>query len=446
MQHDRSRPAPAARRAPRTTRKSRFVRSGLLFAGLFATGAVHAVDFGPFSLTGFGKAEAGWVSNYCDTCQREPGEDRQRKWADDLVYGKHYGSEFLHGWLFQPNLGVKFDLPRGFKISANLSQRWRDGDPDFPGYLYDRSITLKHEDYGALQIGAFTSRTWAFADYPYATDIGQSPAFSDSGAGYGLLTHAIRYTSRIFDVAEGDMVLELTWDQGNTDFEINKPRLLEFWLHYGSEKLRLEAMVQDTRNGRPTAFGHGPFTSLTGNPADDAKLGSSAQGIAMLLAKYQLDPRWELSGGIRFNRWSGAYAVQTGGDQWNAMFNVDWGGYDANGMPNPGYAARSTDFMAGARYRLDSHWTALVGTTYLGKATTDNPSERGQDNWALFGSAGLNYDFGNGVQVYGSLNAVKYGHKGFAPLSMPAHSAFSEIDSRVTDRGNWLKFGTIFVF
>ena len=269
----------------------------------------------------------------------------------------------------------------------------------------------------------------------YATDIGMSPAFSDSGAGYGLLTSAVRYTSRILDVAEGDMVLEVTWDQGDTAFKRNKPMLLEYWLHYGLGPLSLEGMIQQSENGRPTAFSHGPFTALTSDPADDGKLGGSSQSIVMLLAKYQLNSRIELSGGIRLNRWSGAYAVQTSGLLWNAMFNVDWGGFDANGVPNPGYAARTKDVMLGMRYRMDK-WTA----------STNNPSDRGQRNTALFTSAGLNYNFGEGIQFYGSVNAVKYRQKGFAPLSMPGHSAFSNVDSRVADRGNWLTLGALYVF
>ena len=445
MQHDSSRPASTACRPARADRTRPLVRTGALVLGLAAAGAAHAFEYGPFTLTGFAKSEIGWGSNMCDLCQREPGEDRHRKWADDLVYGKKFGADDTNGTLIQPNIGAKFDLPRGFKLSGLWSQRYRDGKPDFEGVLYELNATLQHEDYGTLQIGKFPSRTWAMADYPYATDIGMSPAFSDSGAGYGLLTSAVRYTSRILDVAEGDMVLEVTWDQGDTAFKRNKPMLLEYWLHYGLGPLSLEGMIQQSENGRPTAFSHGPFTALTSDPADDGKLGGSSQSIVMLLAKYQLNSRIELSGGIRLNRWSGAYAVQTSGLLWNAMFNVDWGGFDANGVPNPGYAARTKDVMLGMRYRMDK-WTASTGLTHLGRASTNNPSDRGQRNTALFTSAGLNYNFGEGIQFYGSVNAVKYRQKGFAPLSMPGHSAFSNVDSRVADRGNWLTLGALYVF
>lgn len=448
MSYLRSRPAPAVRRvarSPGAAPRGMLRASFLLCASLALSGAAQAFDAGPFSLTGFVKAEVGRGSNICDNCQREPGEDRQRFWADPLAYGRHYGTETTHTVLFQPYLGAKFDLPRGWKLQGMLSQRFRDGNADFPGFLYEASVSLQHEDYGTLQAGKFVSRTWAFADYPYASDIGLSPAFSDSGAGYGLLTNAVRYTSRTIDFAEGDLVLEFTWDRGDTAFKIHKPRLFEYWVHYGRDRLRLDAMIQDSRNGRPTAFSHGPFSALTADAADDPKLGESSQGVVLLLAKYQYTPSLEFSGGVRFNRWSGAYAVQTSGNLWNAMFNVDWGGVDANGNPNPGYPARSRDVMVGVRYQFD-RWTASAGLAYLGKASTANPSERGQSNSALFESAGLKYDVGRGLQLYGSINAVHYDHKGLAPLSMPSHSAFSNVDSRIADQGNWLILGALYTF
>jgi long-subunit fatty acid transport protein len=170
--------------------------------------------------------------------------------------------------------------------------------------------------------------------------------------------------------------------------------------------------------------------------------------MAMAVARYQVTPKWELSGGVRRNYWSGAYAVQTtSGAQgrWNSMFNVDWGGF-RDGVANPGYSARSTDFMLGVRYRIDQHWTATTGMVYLGKASTRNPSERGQSNTATINTIGLDYDFLNGLKIYGMAGMVNYGRKGLAPLSMPSHSAFTNVDSRVARRGGWVGIGTTFTF
>jgi hypothetical protein len=174
----------------------------------------------------------------------------------------------------------------------------------------------------------------------------------------------------------------------------------------------------------------------------------------MVMARYQIDSRFEVSGGLRANRWSGAYAAITKStpgepDQWNNMFNVDWGCKTAQparcDIDNPGYAARSIDGLLGLRYRMGK-WIASTGMVYLGEASTDNPSERGQSNSATINTVGLNYDFGNGLQLYGFGGMVRYKQLGLSPMSSPGNAAFTNIDSRVTKTGNWVGAGAVFVF
>jgi hypothetical protein len=441
QEHFRQRRA-AARHAGQPRR---LVRSTLPFAlcalGLGVATLAQAFEVGPFSLSGFAKVSAGLVSNGCDGCQRDAEAGRHFIWADDIVYGKEYGGLKTHSVQFQPTLGVKFDLPQGFALSGAFSQRLRDGRPDLPGVYYERSVTLKHEYYGTVQVGNFLARGWNRPDYPYASDLGQT-AFSDSGAAYGILTKALRYTSRELYVADGNLVLEGTYDMGDTKFKRNKPQLFEFWALWARGPLVVEAIAQSARNGPPAAFAKAPFTGLTPFPdRDDKQLNGSSQGMFMLLGKYQIGTAYEISGGLRFNRWSGSYAVpltEGAQAQWNNPFNVNWGGVDANGVPNPGYSARSVDAMLGLRKYISPKLVAYSGLTYLGKASTKNPSERGQSNSALFASLGARYEIGEGLSVSGSLNAVAYGRKGLAPLSMPANDAFSRVDSRIANRGNWV--------
>ena len=417
---------------------------------LLTSASSQAIDFGPegmFSLTGFAKAEVQRGSNHCNDCQVFPLENKQRIWADDLVVGKPYGTSNTNVNLFHPWFGMKYDLGQGYKFNALVSQRWRDGKEDIPGFWYEKNAAISHDDYGSVRVGAMTTRAWSIADYPYGTNIGVADVWGSSGAGYGLLTKAVRYTSRIMDVAQGDLVLEASYDQGNRDFKIHKPQFLELYAQYHKGDLVVDAMFQDGRNGNPQAWSHGPFTSLTPNTADDANLGGSGQSIAMVMGRYQLDSRIELSGGLRVNRWSGAYAVITvpgAQAQWNNMFNVDWNG-QLNGVQNPGYAARSTDAMLGARYKM-GQWTAHTGVAYLGKASTKNPSERGQSNAALINTLGLGYDTGRGLQVYGFIGVVNFARLGLAPISMPGNSAFTNVDSRVTRSGNWVGLGAVYVF
>jgi hypothetical protein len=428
-------------------------------AATFACTGAAAVEVGPFSLTGFAKAELTRTTNVCEDCQREAGEARHRVWADDIKFGQPFGTRTSDLTLFQPYLGFKQDVGRGWQVFGLLSQRWRDGKVDLDGWLYERNLGVAHEDWGRLTLGAMTTRGWSMADYPYSfkaisSDFwggasGNSTAWSDSGAGYGLLSRSVRYMTRPVELLGGDVLFEATYDFGKPGWKRNKPQFLELFAKYIGRELLVDVIVQSAKNGEPVAWGKAPFGGLTAFSEDDALLGSSSQGMAMLMVRHLIASNIEISGGMRFNRWSGAYAVQTTTGplgRWNNMFNVDWGGVDANGVPNPGYSARSTDLTLGTRYRFSEKITAGAGLVYLGKAKTDNPSERGQSNTLTVGTLSVGYTIDKYFQVYGSANAYKFGRKGQAPLSIPAHNAHTNIDSRVADRGNSFGIGANFNF
>lgn len=425
-----------------------------LVIGLTTTllvGGVQAVEFGPFTLNGFVKLEASRSSNQCTDCQRFPSEGKQRIWADEMVPGKAYSTQNTSVALMQPWLGANFDLGQGFKLNGLLSQRWRDGKPDVEGIKwFEKNAAISHEEWGSVRVGAMTSRAWSVADYPYGTDIGIAYPWASSGAGYGLMTNAVRYTSRPYDLFSGDLVLEGTYDRGNTDFKINKPRFMELWAQYRKGDLALDGVLQDSRNGTPSAWGQSPFTGLTPFGADDSKLGGSGQAIAMAMVRYDINPRWQVSAGVRFNRWSGAYAVitqpatTTTSAMWNNMFNVNWNGA-LRGVGNPGYAATSQDLSLGLRHK-EGEWSYSAGLVRLGKASTNNPSERGQSNGLTLMTAGVGKELGQGWRVYAMAGIVQYDRLGLAPMSMPSNSAFSGVDSRIARSGNWIGLGTVYVF
>lgn len=425
-----------------------------VFAWAFAPW-VYAIEVGPFTITGFAKAEVVSAGNQCESCQRFPDEGRHRLWADELVPGTAYGTKTKSVTLFQPWIAYNQDVGMGFKVHGLLSQRWRDGKIDIHGAVYERNFAVSHEEFGRLSVGAMTSRAWSVADYPYGSDIGVADSWASSGAGYGLLSQAVRYTSRPFDAMGGDLVLEVTHDRGNNDFKINKARLTEMWVQYRQGDLSLDGIVQDSRNGTPSAWGHGPFTGLTASPADDSKLVGSEQAIVMLMARYDISSSWQVSAGVRKNRWSGANAVVTdpggpaeGDELWNNMFNVDWGG-TLRGVANPGYPARSTDFSLGVRNRRGD-WSYSAGYVHMGKAKTQNPSDRGQFSSMNLIAVGASKNLNNGWQVYGLAGMMNYKHKdrgtGQAPLSMPTNNAFTGIDSRVAKSGGWIGLGTTYTF
>jgi long-subunit fatty acid transport protein len=190
--------------------------------------------------------------------------------------------------------------------------------------------------------------------------------------------------------------------------------------------------------------------------------------VALVMGRYQINTQFEVSGGLRRSRWSGAYAAITKFEnnqaQWNNMFNVDWT-RDLGGGVYRGYPATSTDLLLGLRYRM-GHWVASTGMAYLGKASTDNPTESGQRNSALVNTLGLNYEFDEslrGLQLYGFAGIVNYGLAAnssgcngqpdrkpgtcsLAPISMPGNAAFTNVDSRVARSGNWLGVGVVYAF
>jgi hypothetical protein len=434
---------------------------------LCLSAATYAIDFGPdgmFSLTGFAKMETSMGSNQCKDCALFPLEDKQRIWADQLGPGREYKTMSQTTILFQPWLGAKYNLGQGFTASALLSQRFRGGasnvldsvksiDRDMafdPNIWYEKNIAISHEDYGRVAVGSMTARGWAVADYPYGTNIGLSNEWAGTGAGYGMLGNAIRVTTRPLDVMNGDLVLEATIDQGKTEFTKNKPLLIELYAQYHQGDLVLDAVYQSAKNGKPMAWGHGPFTGLTDSAADDSKLVGSDQSMLMLLSRYQLTSQIEVSAGIRSNQWSGAPAIQLTPDPnalWNTMFNPAWDS-PINGFNSPGYGITSIDLSLGARYRTGP-WSASAGLVYLGKAKTQNPTQRAKDmssNDATVGSLGLSYDYGSGLQIYGFAGMVYFDRLGLSPISMPSNSSIGGVDSRAAQGGNWFGAGAVYTW
>ena len=431
---------------------TRRLSQALAVAGLMAVQPAMALDLGPFTLTGFAKAEISRASNQCSDCQAIPGESRHRPWADDLAEGKAFGTREGKITLFQPYLATKeFDLGGGFKAKGLISQRWRDGKEDIPGIWYEKNATLLHEDYGSVQVGAFPTRSWSLADYPYGTEVGIADAWGSSGAGYGLLQRAVRVGLPLMDVANGDLHVELTYDAGDSNYKVNKPALYELDVKYVKGPLVLDAVAQTGKNGQAVAWGHAPFVATTTSVPfkdqqnQDLLVDGNKQSVFMLMARYQFNAKTDLYAGVRHNRWSGTKAVITGfvapNALWNDMFNVD-----GVGPSNKAYGASSTDFSMGARYKIAPKWNINTGMVYLGKASTSNPEERGKSNTMLLNTFGVGYEIQPGFSVYGFAGIVNFGKKGLAPLSMPGHAAFTGVDSRVAKSGNWMGLGLVYTF
>ena len=311
--------------------------------------------------------------------------------------------------------------------------------------MYEQNATLLHEDYGSLQVGAFPTRAWSVADYPYGTKFGVADAWASSGAGYGLLTNAVRYGLPLMDVNGGDLHLEATYDQGGSGYTKYKPQFFELYAKYVKGPLILDAIAQSATNGMPMAWGHGPFKGISNNPADEALITQgNKQSILMLMSRYQLNAKTEVLSGIRHNRWSGNKAAwlgqdANGNDLWNDMFNIQ-------SISGPSHSATSTDFSLGLVYKFMPKWSVNTGLDYLGKAKTSNPTERGQSNTMMLNTFGIGYEIEPGFSVYGFGGIVNFGQKGLAPLSMPGHASFTGVDPRVAKTGNWAGVGLVYAF
>lgn len=414
-----------------------------------ASAPAAAFDVGPLTITGFAKVEFGKTSNICTDCQVNPDPDRQRPWADAITPGKTYGTDDGNTTLFQPYIGTKeFSLGKGWRIKGLYSQRWRDGKVDIPGVVYEQNATVLHEDYGMLQVGAFPTRGWSVGDYPYGTQIGVADAWASSGSGYGLLANAVRYSLPKMDVRNGDLYLEASVDKGDSPSTQYKPLFMELYAQYVKGPWVWDMVAQDAKNGAPSAWSHGPFRGIANTASDDRLVNDgNRQRILMLMGRYQYNAKTVLFGGVRKNDWSGARATCTGtvpgttNCYYAPFFNVD-----GVGPTDKAYSARSTDFSLGATYRIDAKWSLSAGMVHLGKAKTSNPEERGQSNSMTLNTVGVGYDVKPGFNVYAFTGMVNYGHKGLAPLSMPSHSAFSGVDSRVTKSGNWAGLGAVYTW
>jgi hypothetical protein len=444
---------------PLSHAKKHVVQAALTALALSAASSSHAIDFGPdgmFSLNGFAELTTSRQGSYCLLCQVAPSTaSKQIRNSDAIIPGKTYHNTTLMNWQVQPDLSFNYNLGNGFKAGGKLSQRWRQafvdgsnietrygGTVDVPDFWYNKNLSLAHEDFGSLTIGSMTTRGWAVADYPYGANVGLSSAWGSSGAGYGMLTNAVRAATPIMDVASGDLFMEVTYDRGNTNFTRLKPAFWEIYAQYHKGDLVLDAVLQDATNGGPGAWGHAPFSGVTPFPLDDKNLALNGnhQSIAMLMGRYQVTSQIEVSAGVRRNEWKGADLVYNPATNWTTAFNANF-----NNPSYRGYSAVSYDGMMGLRYRINK-WVLSTGMTYLGTADTSNPSERGQSNSALINTFNANFEIGNGWLFESTAGVVNYKNTGLSPMSMPGNDSFTNVDSRITKNGRWLTIGLLYAF
>ncbi|MGS0757376.1 hypothetical protein ACVBEH_23700, partial [Roseateles sp. GG27B] len=142
-------PHPVASR-PIRAKPTRFNNIGrtvaLALSAVTVSGASYAIDYGPFSLTGFAKAEIQSGSNHCVDCQRFPAEDKQRFWADELEIGTgaYWQGKGLQRITQLMNVveqqGDLDGRDKLLKLSQKRIEDWFSGDSSKTYFHYDKAL------------------------------------------------------------------------------------------------------------------------------------------------------------------------------------------------------------------------------------------------------------------------------------------------------------------
>ncbi len=365
--------------------------------------------------------------------------------------------------------GLSGDLSHEFdsawKISGHQRYRLRNGQADIVGQtIVEQNLAVSHPVYGELRAGSMLTRSWSRSD-SFSYPVGLSSAWSETGAGYGFVRKALRYTGPMLELEGGKkLLLEVTYATDNTRLARNaslvsydettpRPKQLEIFVQYADASNLVEYIFQDTRGGQQSSWGKGPLVGDVGN-ADGLGLivpgtyTRPTESVQILQGNHYFDGNWVATLGIKRNYWSGVayqcdfatYCYFPSG--FNNTLSV------TNPSLNGGHSAWSLDVMGGLS-RMDGLWTYTGGFVRLNKTYTQTPTEYGQSNTATFINLGIYRrmpEVYKDLQLYGGLGQVRYGHYAPAPISMPSELAIAGVDPRSHRFGNSLTLGAGLTF
>jgi hypothetical protein len=438
-------------------------RSLAVATALLATPAL-AEQFGPLEIVGFAKDEY----YLCDNCSaglvNKSAYDPRGVLSPPVPMLNQGGDSQETGrnlFLAQLTLGLSYEFDNAVKIEAKTSGRMRNGDADiYDNWVTDAYVGASHPTYGSLQVGKFSSRSWSRAD-SFAYPIGLSSPWAESGAGYGVYPEAVRYGTKEFEIPIGKIRFEASYAEAKKRKPLNPtstvegppdPKLYEVFIQYSNEKNLIELIYQDSTGGRQSSFSKGAFYGAQGNtngPVSSPEYDHPSENVLILQGNYWMNERWKFTYGLKRSEWSGQAQQCDYGPISPVESQCFWdqAGFNYSSDLNKMYRAVVYDAMLGAGYTRGK-WTYTAGGVFLNKASTDNPTEWGQDNNALFLNLGIYRDLPElsfskyfKMQVYAGLGRVTYGRQGPAPLSMPSNIAFGGVDPRTSESGNYLNIG-----
>ncbi len=363
----------------------------------------------------------------------------------------------------QLSLGWSRETAGAVNLEARLTYRWRsasagtvfkqpdvdyreDGSSPLALDYTEKFVGISRPDLGGLKFGTQLSRSWSRSD-AFSFPVGQSGAWADSGAGFGVFPTALRLTSPLREDGSGKLTAEVTLatDKKNTRdvdrdhytssgvlFHPNptKPKAIELFLQYSNSKNLIELIVQSARGAKQTAFGKSPLVGWIGDPDTltywsiaPRNAAKPSQSVVILQGNHWPNPKNMYTWGIRRSQWSGSAAscnYSSAKDE--CIFGLDPGfNYGPVSSSHLGYQASTFDGMLGwSHYR--EPYTYTVSGVYFGRASSKNPIEWGQSNSAVhlnFGIARKVPEIHKGLTVTAGVGSTHFSKIGPAPVSMP---------------------------
>lgn len=423
--------------------------TGSLALGI-ALSSNHAVaaKFGEWEIVGFLKDEF----SVCDNCAlgfANPSTFDPRGVMTNvkpmLNQGGESGETSANLGLAMLSVGYAHEFDNAVKIEGRVTGRMRNNDADiFDHWVIDAYGGISHPTAGSLHAGKMASRSWTRSD-SFAYPVGLSSPWAESGAGYGVFPQAVRYATREFETSLGKLRFEATVARAKRRAPINvgtvitkapSPEAYEIFVQFSNEKNLIELIYQDSKGGRQSSFAKGAFYGAQGDtngPSGSPGYRAPDQSVLILQGTHWFNPQWNLSYGIKRNRWSGQQQQCDYGPVSAIAFACYWDQPGFNYAVNAKlYSASSTDLMAGVSH-VRNLWTFTAGAVQMRKASTKNPTEWGQSNSAVFANLGVYRklpELYKDLEVYAGVGRVTFDRQGPAPLSMPNNTAFFGADPR----------------
>lgn len=449
--------------------------------GVFCAGA-HAAQFGALSVSGFAKDEVGVANNVgtIDNNTNPPlpcyGDAREVLPSSSTCKPTSLGTTTTPSPMIQVTGALKHEFDNGIQLEGVATKRWRNGANDIVGQdWFEKYVGVSYPSIGSLKIGTQFARAWSRQD-GFSYPIGLSTAWSETGAGFGIFPDAVRFTSRTLFSAYGKLTLEATYA---TNHAYNTytgpqgpnlaptPQMLEIFAQFSNHNNLIEFTFETSHGAGQSSWGKAPFVGAAnlpvlgpggaGGTATNVYSALPRQSVAILEGDHWFTPQWMLTWGMRHSYWSGAavtcgYVSNVGNGQPGCTYPT--GGFNyANAAYGttayqPGYSASTNDFLLGlSHYR--GLWTYTAGMVYLGRAKTENPTDWGQNNWAVVTNVGLYRklpEVYRNLSVYGGFGYVHFGHLGAPPISMTSVSQFSGVNSWVSTSGETFTLGAVMTF